>query len=86
MNTLIEIPHIRVASTCSLLCLNMIIYVRATGTKMHLTGSLMRSILLLLMTGGKGLFIVYFQFLHILVLGPGKSGGKEIKFIAFRNM
>lgn len=53
---------------------------------MHLTDLLMRSILLLHMIGGKGLCIVYFQFLHILVPGHGNSGGKEIKFTAFRNM
>lgn len=83
--------HFRLASTCSVLCLNIIIiyiatFFSATGMKMHLTDSLMRSILLLHMTGGKGLCIVYFQFLHILVPGPGNSGGREVKFIAFRNM
>jgi hypothetical protein len=38
------------------------------------------------MIGGKGRFTVYFQWLPILVHGPGNSGGREIKFIDFRNM
>ena len=38
------------------------------------------------MIGGKGQFTAYFQFLHILVPGPGSSGVEEKKFIAFRNM
>lgn len=54
--------------------------------KMLLIGSLMRSILLLHMNGGRDLFIAYFSFLHILVLGLGSNGGEERKFIAFRNM
>lgn len=38
------------------------------------------------MIGGKDQFIVYFQCLHILVPGPGNSGGGEVKFIVFRNL
>lgn len=54
--------------------------------KMLLTDSLMRSTLLLLMNGGKDQCIVFFQFWHILVLGPGNSGGVEVKSIVFRNL
>lgn len=38
------------------------------------------------MIGGKDQYIAYFQFLHILVPGPGNSGGEEVKFIVFRNL
>lgn len=37
------------------------------------------------MIGGKDQCIVYFQCLHILVPGPGNSGGGDVKFIVFRN-
>lgn len=53
---------------------------------MHLTDSLTRSILLLLMIGGKDQYIVFFQFLHILVHGLGNSGVAEVKSIAYRNL
>jgi hypothetical protein len=52
---------------------------------MHLIDLLMRLTLLLHMIGGKGQFTSYFQFLHILVPGPGSSGDEEIKFTAFKN-
>ena len=44
---------------------------------MLLTDLLMRSTLLLLMIGGKDQLIAFFQFLHILVRGPGNSGVGE---------
>lgn len=54
--------------------------------KMLLTDSLMRSTPLLHMIGGKGRCTVYCQCLHILVPGPGNSGGGGKKYIGFRNM
>jgi hypothetical protein len=38
------------------------------------------------MIGGKGRSTAYFPCLSILAHGPGNSGGREIKFIDFRNM
>lgn len=54
--------------------------------RMLLIDLLMRSILLLLMIGGKDRYTVYFQLWHILVLGLGSIGGKESKLVGFRNM
>lgn len=46
----------------------------------------MKSTRLLHMIGGRDQCTVYFQLLHILVLGPGSIGVVESKLVAFRNM
>lgn len=50
------------------------------------TDLLMRLIQLLHMIGGKAQCTAYWQFLPILVHGPGNSGGGGKKSTAFKNM
>ena len=54
--------------------------------RMLLTDLLMRSTQLLHMIGGRDQCTVYFQLLHIPVLGPGNSGGGGLRSVVFRNM
>lgn len=52
---------------------------------MLLTVLSMRSIWWLHTSGGKDLYIVYFQYLHILVPGLGSNGAEERKSIVFKS-